>query len=167
MDSDERRKKMGALVFILVLAVPVLLFIGFVLPAPAEMAMHWTIISILIALLVLMCLWHYIGGEDGKATRWRRNRLPSVILSGFLLCGIGIHLISDRAEDLSITNPSHWLSVIVASFVIIRGVICLLAANEYENTLRRVYALEDEERHLRSEVALLKPKPREKSEEDV
>lgn len=161
MDFDRRRDKLRNLAIVLVVALIALPLVGLFapVPEPVGLALFWTVVPTLIALLVLMCLWHYVGVKEDEASVqgakvWPppRNRAGSVLLSGVLLVVIGLVLITYRWHELSISDLWSWLWVAFASFFVIRGVMCFLAADSYDSTVGRLEELEAEVCRLRSEL---------------
>ena len=138
----------GLLFFLLVFIFPLFIFIF------GNTGYQWITVFVGTSIFILMWLLHR---ENVKQDKVRgickgRNRTGSVYLSGGLLCFIGIYLIVTRWDSLSVSDPFHWMWVLLALFFILRGVICIRAGSEYNKTIDRLEEYEAQLKRLRFEL---------------
>jgi len=141
MDLPRRRAKIQTVLLVLVVALPISVILFF------NTVLQFIALPIATAILVLVWVLHDVHVKEDKARGdcKGRNRVGWVQLSGVVLGLTGINLAYDRWESLSATNPATWLWVLLASFFVLCGVICLSAGAEYNRTIDR---LEEYEAHL-------------------
>jgi len=141
-DMNRRQERMvGSLVILIILFI-----LGFAIFGSTA----YQFISVLVGTSILVVMWllHHenVKEDEARGICKGRNRVGSVYLSGGLICYTGIHILIERWDGFSITDPFHLIGALLILFIILRGWICIRAGSEYNKTIDR---LEEHELQLK------------------